>query len=70
MRAKKLTLQQRREIFLALVRMQDENTMSVKETRQNIMKEFKISDVQLLQIEEEGTDKDWPPLNEAVLKVG
>ena len=54
----------RREIFLALVNTQDQNTMSVSESRQSIIKQFKITDVQLRQIEEEGSDKDWPPLNE------
>ncbi len=70
MRAKRLTLQQRREIFLALVNTQDQNTMSVSESRQSIIKQFKITDVQLRQIEEEGSDKDWPPLNEVATAVG
>ena len=70
MRAKRLSLQQRREIFLALVNTQDQNTMSVAESRQSIIKEYKITDVQLRQIEEEGSDKDWPPLNEAVTAAG
>jgi hypothetical protein len=70
MRAKRLTLQQRREIFLSLVNTQDQNIMSVSESRQSIIKQYKITDVQLKQIEEEGSDKDWPPLNEAVQAVG
>jgi hypothetical protein len=65
MRAKRLTLQQRREIFHALVTLQDLGTMSVPDTRQTTMKQYKITDVQLRQIEEEGVDKEWPPLNEA-----
>ena len=65
MRAKRLTLQQRREIFHALVTLQDLGTMSVPDTRQATMKQYKITDVQLRQIEEEGVDKEWPPLNEA-----
>src|SRR5712691_11225484 len=47
MRAKRLTLQQRREIFLALVNTQDQNIMSVAESRQSIIKQYKITDVQL-----------------------
>lgn len=70
MRTKRLTLQQRKEIFAGLVTAQDSNTMSVAESRQQIIKHFKISDVQLRQIEEEGIDKDWPPLNQAALAVG
>jgi hypothetical protein len=70
MRTKRLTLQQRREIFRALVTLQDLNTMTVSDTRQAIIRQFKITDAQLLQIEDEGTDKEWPPLNEVVHKVG
>lgn len=70
MRTKRLTLQQRREIFLDLVQTQDENTMSVPESRQSVIKKYKITDMQLRQIEEEGSDKDWPPLNIPMQKVG
>ena len=70
MRTKRLTLQQRREIFLDLVQTQDENTMSVAESRQSVIKKYKITDMQLRQIEEEGSDKDWPPLNIPLQKVG
>jgi len=67
MRAKRLTLQQRREIFSALVAAQDQGTMTVSESRKHIIDQFGISDVQLRQIEEEGLDKEWPPLNEEVV---
>jgi hypothetical protein len=70
MRQKRLTLQQRREIFLDLVQTQDENTMSVSESRQSMIKKYKITDMQLKAIEEEGSEKDWPPLNQPVAKVG
>src|SRR5262249_1582500 len=70
MRTKRLTLQQRREIFLDLVQTQDENTMSVPESRQSVIKKLKMTDMQLRQIEEEGSDKDWPPLNQPMQKVG
>ncbi len=64
MRAKRLTLQQRREIFSTLVATQDQGLMSVSESRKHIIDQFKITDAQLRQIEEEGLDKEWPPLNE------
>ena len=67
MRAKRLTLQQRREIFSALVAAQDQGTMTVAESRKHIIDQYAISDVQLRQIEEEGLDKEWPPLNEEVV---
>ena len=70
MRTKRLTLQQRREIFLDLVQTQDENTMSVPESRQSVIKKYKITDMQLKAIEEEGSDKDWPPLNMPLQAVG
>jgi hypothetical protein len=66
MRAKRLTLQQRREIFSSLVATQDQGLMSVAESRKHVIEQFKITDVQLRQIEEEGLDKEWPPLNEEV----
>jgi hypothetical protein len=69
MPAKRLTVQQRREIFLNLVRTQDEGTMTVGESLQHIMREYAISESQLKQIEEEGIDKEWPPLDEAVETV-
>jgi hypothetical protein len=66
MRAKRLTLQQRREILSTLVATQDQGLMSVAESRKHVIDQFKITDVQLRQIEEEGLDKEWPPLNEEV----
>ena len=70
MRAKRLTVQERRQIFRALVDAQDEGNLSVRETEENVMKQFNISDTVLESIIEEGTDKDWPPLNEPVQKAG
>ena len=70
MSTKRLTLQQRREIFHALVTTQDLAIMSVAQSRQHVSKQFEISDAQLRQIEDEGLEKEWPPLNEAVQKVG
>jgi hypothetical protein len=69
MRAKRLTVQQRREIFHALVATQDTGLMSVPESREHVTRQFDITEAQLKQIEEEGLDKEWPPLNEAVEQV-
>jgi hypothetical protein len=66
MRAKRLTVQQRREIFKALVATQDLKLMTVAQSREHVSKQFEITDAQLRQIEEEGLEKEWPPLNEAV----
>lgn len=70
MSAKRLTIQQRREIFHALVSTQDMGIMTVAQSRQHVTKQFDISDAQLRQIEEEGLEKEWPPLNEAIQTVG
>lgn len=70
MRTKRLTLQQRKEIFSSLVAAQDSGRFTVPDSRQHIIKEFKISDVQLRQIEDEGLEKEWPPLNQAALPAG
>ena len=65
MRTKRLTTQQRQEIFHALVTTQDLNLMSVSESVQHVIKQFDITEAQLRQIEDEGIDKEWQPLNEA-----
>ncbi len=69
MRAKRLTAQQKQEIFHALVTTQDLGLMTVPQSIQHVAKQFDITDAQLRQIEEEGIDKEWPPLNEAVQPV-
>jgi hypothetical protein len=68
MRAKRLTLQQRRDIFSTLVTTQDQGTLTVAESRKQVIDQFEITDAQLRQIEEEGLDKEWPPLNEEVVR--
>ena len=65
MRTKRLTLQQRREIFHSLVTTQDV-VPNVPRSRQIVCEKFDIAEAQLRQIEEEGLEKEWPPLSEAV----
>jgi len=48
---------------------QDLGMMSVPESRAAVCKEFEITDEVLRQIEEEGLEAEWPPLNEAVQEV-
>jgi hypothetical protein len=59
MRAKRLTIKERKEIFHALVQLQDEGLSSTAETIEQTAKRFKIDDSQVEQIVEEGIDKDW-----------
>lgn len=65
MRTKRLTLQQRQDIFHDLVITQD-SVMNVPKSRQIVTEKFEITEAQLRQIEDEGLDKEWPPLSEAV----
>jgi hypothetical protein len=58
---KALTEPARKEIFLALVNAQDQE-MSVLASRRAVAREFGISDKQIQKIEQEGLDKEWPPL--------
>lgn len=68
MRAKRLTLQQRQEIFYDLVMTQDV-VLNVPRSRQIVTEKFDITEAQLRQIEDEGLEKEWPPLSEAVQEV-
>jgi hypothetical protein len=51
----------RREIFLKIVRMQD-NGVSLDESRTLIAAQFGIDVDHVCEIETEGIAKDWPPL--------
>jgi hypothetical protein len=52
---------QRKEIFLALVDAQDHET-PVPESRKAVASRFGVTEEQVRQIEREGMDNDWPPL--------
>ena len=62
-------MQQRQEIFKDLVMTQDV-VLNVRKSYQVVTEKFEITDAQLRQIEDEGLDKEWPPLSEAVQEVG
>ncbi len=62
MAAKTLTIQQRRSIFLALVSAQDAGGVTVAESKKQVAEQFHITKELLEKIEEEGVDKEWPPL--------
>lgn len=66
MRAKRLTLQQRRDIFQELVTTQDKlPPLNVPKSYKIITEKYEITEAQLKQIEEEGLEKDWPPFSES-----
>jgi hypothetical protein len=75
MRTKRLTTQQRQEIFHTLVTTQDTVTTqnmvpNVRKSYELVTEKYEISDAQLKEIEDEGLAKQWPPLEEAVQEVG
>jgi hypothetical protein len=56
-----LSEEKRKEVFLALVNAQD-GQVSVAQSRLSVAGQFSLSDRQIRQIEREGLDKQWPPL--------
>jgi hypothetical protein len=69
MAIRRLTKQQKRDIFRELVSVQDSGN-AVRKSRELMMEKFEISDNQLKEIEDEGLEEQWPPLNEAMQEVG
>jgi hypothetical protein len=57
-----LTEPRRREAFLALIDLQDHD-VPVAESRTLIAERFGIRVTDVLSIEREGLDNDWPPLD-------
>src|SRR5205807_7928307 len=58
-----LTVAERKAIFLALVEAQDAG-MGVGWSRKEVTRRFGVGDRQVRRIEEEGIDREWPPLGE------
>jgi hypothetical protein len=56
-----LSLEQRNEVFQALVEAQD-NKMTVPQSRKVTAEWFGLNEQQVRKIEQEGLDGDWPPL--------
>ena len=51
----------RKKIFLALVNTQDQ-LLEVGQSRKLMVQRFGVSESQVLQIEREGIENQWPPL--------
>jgi len=62
-----LSESRRKEIFLAVVQMQDTGA-SVSESRQVIAERFNLTERQVLRIEKEGLENDWPPISDGSQK--
>jgi hypothetical protein len=56
-----LSEDRRKEIFLALVEAQD-HQMDVAQSRSLVVQRFNVSESLVRQIEREGMDNNWPPL--------
>jgi len=56
-----LSVEQKMEVFLALVRAQDDR-MTVPQSRKATAERFSLSEQQVRRIEQEGLDGEWPPL--------
>ena len=69
MASRRLTIQQRREIFQDLVQTQDSMPLQVKQSYDLVTERHEISKAQLKQIENEGLEKQWPPLDEVIATV-
>jgi len=63
MASKRLTVQQRKEIFHSVVSTQDTNAVSVPDSYRQVAEQFEVTEAQVRQIAQEGIDKAWPPLD-------
>ena len=57
-----LTISEKKEIFLNLVETQDVEP-SVPKSYELVMKKYSITKKQLVAIEQQGLDHEWPPLS-------
>jgi hypothetical protein len=69
MASRRLTIQQRKDIFHALVAVQDLGTMSIPESFEHVSKQFDVTEALVRKIADEGIEKEWPPLDEPALSV-
>ena len=61
---RRLTVQQRKEIFRALVLNQDLGDRTVPESIGYIAQQYRITNDRVRLIQEEGIENDWPPLGD------
>jgi hypothetical protein len=59
MASKKIPVQKRKDIFLALVAAQDTHTMSIADSERQVQMDYAITASQLSEIIEEGVEKEW-----------
>ncbi len=69
MRARRLTIQQRQQVFHEVVATQDSHLMSVSDSYRHVGEQFGLSEDQVRQIADEGLEKQWPPLDETVEEI-
>ena len=61
MQEQSLSEARRKQIFLALVQVQDQG-VRVAQSRKIIARRFGVSEDQIRQTEEQGLESEWPPL--------
>ncbi|MGL4551966.1 MAG: hypothetical protein ACRC33_12375 [Gemmataceae bacterium] len=66
MQVKRLTVKQKKEIFKALVELQDLHQVTVVDSIKRVAEQFGITEKELRKIQEEGIEREWPPLEQAV----
>jgi hypothetical protein len=59
MASKKIPVQKRKDIFLALVAAQDTHSMSIGDSERQVQMDYAITASQLSEIIEEGVEKEW-----------
>ena len=66
MQVKRLTVKQKKEIFKALVELQDLQQVTVVDSIKRVAEQFGITEKELRKIQDEGIEREWPPLEQAV----
>jgi hypothetical protein len=60
---KQLSTTERMQVFKDLVATQDGGTLSVTQARRLIARRYGLADHELGDIEKQGLEEDWPPLD-------
>jgi hypothetical protein len=63
---RRLTTDEKKEIFSHLVATQDALGTNVRKSYEMVTVQYSISEEQLRAIEDEGVEHEWPPLSEPV----
>jgi len=59
MASRKLSIKEKKEIFQTLVTVQDQGNMSNSESKKYVSEQYNIEEKQIMEIVDEGIEKDW-----------